>query len=169
MGENWRDKVKSIGSIWSEAKDIRAFFKNGEPSLIKETDAGMSEMDRDSVARKELSANDIIHFYVLEVKARDTHNPRRIVKTTLTGYALKKVLMQTPYPTRKAVNMGHDKYSVIMAFLMKRGVVARKDNGYRWLGEFERMENRASWLIETLKREGQMRVRNREGRYQILD
>jgi hypothetical protein len=168
MAENWQDKVKNLGKgIWSEVKDARAFFNNGTPALLKETDEGVSEVNREAYARKELSANDVVYMYSLRIRAKDTHSPRRIVETWLTGSLLKRIIVMSPYPTRRDAKINHDKYVVAMAYLTKNGVVVRQANGFRWSPEFSALPTRAEWLIHTLKTKGEMRNKV-EGRYYIL-
>lgn len=165
---NWQDKLKNVGAgIWSEVKDARAFFRNGEPALMREDETGVSTVNADEYARKELSANDIVYMYSLRIRAKDTQNPRRVVETWLTGSLLKRILVMAPYPTRKNGKINHDKYVVAMAYLMKEGVVVRWGNGYRWGAGYEQVSSRADWLVGTLKNKGH--IRNKVGgRYYIL-
>lgn len=163
----WQDKLKQVGKgIWTDVKDIRAYYERGEIASL-EDDSGLRPIDADSVARKSLSANDIVHYYSIRIRAKDKQNPRRIVETWVTGYQLKKILMLSPYPTRRAAQMNHDKYQVILAYLMKAGLVARKQNGYRWVKDYSSVVNRAEWLVDTLKNKGEMRNKV-EGRWHIL-
>lgn len=166
---NWRDKISGVGKgIWREVKDARSFMLQGEPVLM-EDDSGMRQIDKDEASRKELTNNDIVHLYAIRIHAKDNHAPRRIVETWLSGILLKRILIVSPYPTRRSVGVSHDKYQIVMAYLLKKGVVTHYANGFRWSNDMQAMSDRAEWLIDTLKREGKMRVKNRnDGRYYIL-
>ena len=166
---DWKDKLSSVGrGIWREVKDARSFMLQGEPVLM-EDDSGVRPIDKDEASRKELTNNDIVHLYAIRIRAKDNHAPRRIVETWLSGSLLKRILIMSPYPTRKDARVSHDKYQIVMGYLLKRGIVVHYANGYRWADDMQSMNSRAEWLVATLKREGQMRVKNRnDGRYYIL-
>ena len=165
---SWQDKLKNVGGgIWEEVKDVRAFFRDGTPALLGEDDKGISEVNREAYARKELSANDIIYMYSMRIRAKDSHSPRRIVETWLTGSLLKRIIVMSPYPTRRDARVNHDKYVIAMQWLSKNGIVVRWGNGYRWAVGFEQVSARAEWLVTTLKNKGEMRNKV-QGRYYIL-
>lgn len=162
----WKDKVKKIGSIWREVVDIRAYSRDGQIVALEDAD-GLKPVDADSVARKELTNTELINYYSLSIRARDKANPRKVYETRLAGWQLRKVITCEPYPTRRAVAMNHDKYSVLLAYLCKCGIACRSRNGYRWTSDYVRMAARAEWLIEHLKRKGEMR-NYIEGKWHIL-
>lgn len=106
-------------------------------------------------ARQQLRAGEVIDLLSVRFRARDMKRRGKLVETWLRGSLLKRVILRTK-PTREGIS--HDRYSLLMMFLMHRGVAEPDErNGYRWCEGFTQLPKRAEWLVELVRVEGELR------------
>ena len=158
-GKGWlAERLAAVGNgkVWRDAK--LTLFERGV--------AVMAEAVPDSTSpRERLTNSEVVQCYSVRLRARDNAT-RKIVETWLRGVTLQRIVIRAR-PTRDGIS--HDRYTVIMQWLCREGVVVRTTGpGYAWAEAFGTMASRAEWLIDTLRNKGEIRV-SAHGRFILMD
>jgi hypothetical protein len=171
-GTDWlADKLKAGDrGDWCETTTTRFSFRHETPRLVQPrqelTHAEILFGDLKD-ARNQLHASLAVDVLSIRLRARDMKRKGKLVETWLRGSFIRRII-ERPKPTREGVS--HDRYSVLLAFLLRQGLVESDNhNGYRWKTEYKHLPARAAWLVDLIRREGELRHVAAASRYMLID
>jgi hypothetical protein len=157
---------------WQPATSQRLDFRSFTAKLA--TPDERTPLQRRADARHDFKQEHLSELLTLDllsvrVMARDRKHKGKVVECWLRGVLLRRIIERTK-PTRAGI--GHDRYTVAIALLVNQGI-AEPDpsgaNGYVWTDEYKRLPARAGWLIDFVRREGDVRRLAGHSRYQVYE
>ncbi len=170
-GKDWlAAKIKEGNRLWHEPKTTRFSFVR-EAGHLRQPHYSRTDYEmlfgNDSEARDHLRAADAIELLSIRFQVADMRRRGQTVETWIRGSYLRR-LIERRKPNREGIS--HDRYSIIMIFLQHRQL-AEPDgrNGYQWREAFHRLPQRADWLLNLVRREGELRHLASQQRYMVLD
>jgi hypothetical protein len=151
--------------VWREATTHR-FTWQGFNARLVQPDGQRTELgqmaDDIATARRELRADLVIDLLSIRVRAKDRKRKGRLVETWLRGSMLRR-LIELPRPSR--FGFSHERYPIACGFLVAQGIAKRHtDGGLVWHDDFKHLRSRAEWLLNLVRREGELR--RVDGRYE---
>jgi hypothetical protein len=157
---------------WQPATSQRLDFRGFTAKLVEpdtRTPLQRRADERHDFKQEHLSEQLVCDLLSVRVKARDRKHRGKIVECWLRGVLLRRIIEKTN-PNRTGTNT--NKYSVAIALLVSHGIaepLPSGANGYRWTEDYRRLPARAGWLIDYLRREGEMRRLAAHSRYELYE
>ena len=111
----------------------------------------------------------LIDLMSIRIQARDRKRKGRTVETWLTARFIWRILDRRQ-PSR--AGLSHDKYAVAMMLLTHEGIAMPHPSGrdgYEWAHGFTHAGQRATWLIDFVRRAGQMRKLSGPQRFELFE
>ena len=157
-GKDWlKAKLKEGNRFWHEPQTTRFSFRHEvgrlrpPPNAPTDADALFGSLTE---ARNQIHASEAINILSVRIEARDMKHRGRLVETWLRGSLIRRIIERSK-PNREGVS--HDRYCILIGFLLSNGLVEPDRNGWRWQEKFRHMPARADWLIDLIRREGELR------------
>ena len=168
-----RDKLAEgkQANAWADSTTERHGFQAPGARLVqRDTRTDIQRLANEQYdARQTMNNTMLIDLMSIRIQARDRKRRGRVVETWLTARFIWRILDRVQ-PSR--AGFGHDKYSAAMLLLVHEGVAMPHPSGrdgYAWAHGFQHIGQRATWLIDFVRRAGQMRKLSGPQRYELFE
>lgn len=162
--------------LWREPETTRFDWRVGNPVLVNTKAPPSPPMTwaqeyfaESDAAKLGLKASEAVAMMSIRIRAKDHTRRGRVVETWLRCELIRRQIIRL-YPTRDGVS--HDRYSILIAFLVHSGIAQHRANGtwgYEWTPAYKTMKARADWLLELASRAGELRNPKGAQKYTLLD
>jgi hypothetical protein len=161
----------SDSGAWQPATSQRLDFRGFTAKLVTPDDRTDIQRRADEWhdTIKGLSNELALDLLSVRVQARDRKRRGKVVECWIRGQLLRRIIERVS-PNRHGINTA--KYSVAIALLCKEGIaepLPSGANGYQWTADYQRIGQRAGWLVDYVKTKGEMRKLSGPQRYDVFE